>query len=575
MCSRIIDIYFIIDNTLPKIDRTIITFGSMVASVSKVEHFSNCRPWTKKNTCPYCHLEVTHFPRHLERKHGDEGAVKEFLSHSIKDSKRKQIINAIRRQGNFALNRTTNIIRPIRRPKGQYNNDIVKNSVNLKDRFVVCEYCMGYFSRNYLRRHKKICDLNLNQHETAFRNNHLSSAQLFSICSGANCDFYATLRLRNEVFPILRNDDISKTAMEDILICAFAESLLNKHKRRQIRNVISNKMRELGRLLLAMKSVTGVQTLFSALKPEMFENFVSATKIISGYCCVTRTFKASSLALHMGTTLKQVCDTATKFVIQKSKFFSYDDETKILKDIKRLKNLIEGHWNSELSSLALKNINENKYKKSKVLPLTSDVIVFEKFVSNVAEQMTNNLKLNTCSKSDYKCLSECVLGLVLLLNRKRIGEIQYLTIDTYCAPLNHCQQEEFIQSLSACERSLTKNFKRVVTFGKGSKPVPILFSRNMQKYIDILLEKRNVFVSEKNEYLFANPNTEVGCLSGYHTLKKLAEKSNVSDKSLFTSTRLRKQIATVLQVLNVTEGEMEQLANFLGHTKKTHQDYYR
>ncbi|KAK4877687.1 hypothetical protein RN001_010193 [Aquatica leii] len=53
----------------------------------------------------------------------------------------------------------------------------------------------------------------------------------------------------------------------------------------------------------------GVKTLFKTLKPEFFDNLVSATKIISGYEPSSRTFSAASLAAHMGTTLKQKLTT--------------------------------------------------------------------------------------------------------------------------------------------------------------------------------------------------------------------------------------------------------------------------
>lgn len=167
------------------------------------------------------------------------------------------------------------------------------------------------------------------------------------------------------------------------------------------------------------------------------------------------------------------------------------------------------------------------------------------------------------------------MGFTVLLNRKRIGEIEHLTVSVYNSITTQTQQEEFINRLTESEKILTRNFKRVFTLGKGSKLVPILFSRNLQDIINTLLYVRHLYVSDKNEYLFANPNTENRWLSGYNTLKKLAKKSHVSDDSLFTSTRLRKQISTILQVLNITENEMEQFAAFMGHTKKTHENYYR
>lgn len=103
------------------------------------------------------------------------------------------------------------------------------------------------------------------------------------MCSGIANDFYQTLRLKDEVFKIMRNDDVSKSAMQDVLICSYGDSLLRKHKRPQIKNVVSNKMRELGRLLITLKQMSGVQKLVDIMKPEFFDNIVSATKILSGY----------------------------------------------------------------------------------------------------------------------------------------------------------------------------------------------------------------------------------------------------------------------------------------------------
>ncbi|KAJ8929612.1 hypothetical protein NQ314_017689 [Rhamnusium bicolor] len=42
-----------------------------------------------------------------------------------------------------------------------------------------------------------------------------------------------------------------------------------------------------------------------------------------------------------------------------------------------------------------------------------------------------------------------------------------------------------------------------------------------------------------------------------------------------TSTKFRKHIATNLQLLCMEENEMEQIATFIGHTKKTHAEFYR
>lgn len=51
-----------------------------------------------------------------------------------------------------------------------------------------------------------------------------------------------------------------------------------------MRIVVSNKIREIARVLIVLKqSDNQIRGLFDTLKPQMFEAFVSATKIICGY----------------------------------------------------------------------------------------------------------------------------------------------------------------------------------------------------------------------------------------------------------------------------------------------------
>lgn len=45
--------------------------------------------------------------------------------------------------------------------------------------------------------------------------------------------------------------------------------------------------------------------------------------------------------------------------------------------------------------------------------------------------------------------------------------------------------------------------------------------------------------------------------------------------STLTSTKLRKHLATISQILKMDSGELEQLATFMGHTSKTHSEWYR
>lgn len=117
---------------------------------------------------------------------------------------------------------------------------------------------------------------------------------------------------------------------------------------------------------------------------------------------------------------------------------------------------------------------------------------------------------------------------------------------------------------------MCRNFKRIVSGGKGSKPVPILFSPFIQEKIDVMLQTRDKIqqIPKSNEYIFANQDLAKGWFHGTSVIRSFAFCCGANNPSSLTSTKFRKQTATILQVMDLNESEMEQLAIFMGHTKK-------
>ncbi|KAK4886952.1 hypothetical protein RN001_003223 [Aquatica leii] len=406
--------------------------------------------------CPICFKDViTHFPRHLFRHHKEHKDIILLKNLKPKSKERTALIASLRKQGYFHLKNEKNVLNPVR------------NSNNKNVEHFVCTHCLGYYSKKLLSKHVKICK-NKPDNIKNSRQNCLTTSQTFmaSIIS-KNHEFLKNSRIKKEVFSIMRPDNISAVAKSDPLICLYGENLLNKHKRKQIRNLISNKMREMGRLLISLKSfLNDIHGLFDALKPEYFSFFILAAKDISGYDSDAKTFNSPSLALHMGTNLKMICDVASKIVIEKKKIpnIKWLNNSEKKNEIKELRKLIDHHWCTELSSLALKDLKEKQWNNPTQLPLTSELKTFYKYLNTSADHAF--IKLNN-SKEDirgnYKILTECVLALT-------------------CG---------------------TKNPK------------------------------------------------------------------------LLTTTKFRKHIATTLQLMCMDDTEMEQIATFMGHTKKTHQEFYR
>lgn len=186
------------------------------------------------------------------------------------------------------------------------------------------------------------------------------------------------------------------------------------------------------------------------------------------------------------------------------------------------------------------------------------------------------LKTNPSDLNSFKALQETVLAQLILLNRKRAGEVQRVFLVTYLNCQTEIPQEEIDSSLSVVERELTKKFKIIVVRGKRGRGVPTLFTPKIQKALSILvlISIQETFCDKNNEYLYGTLNTNNSCLRASEVLRKMANASGVKNPSALTSTKLRKQVATVAQLLNFNEGDVEQLANFMGHSKDIHKTFY-
>ncbi|XP_044076973.1 uncharacterized protein LOC122887610 [Siniperca chuatsi] len=97
----------------------------------------------------------------------------------------------------------------------------------------------------------------------------------------------------------------------------------------------------------------------------------------------------------------------------------------------------------------------------------------------------------------------------------------------------------------------------------------------MKESINLLIERREeAGIPAENPYLFARPGAMTK-LRGCDCLQKYAEESKAENPELLRSTKLRKQVATCCQLLDLSEQELEQVTRFMGHDIRVHLDFYR
>nr|CAI5817390.1 unnamed protein product [Callosobruchus analis] len=500
--------------------------------------------------CLFCDCEVKDFARHLERHHSDEIEVQRFMSLKKCSMKRKSAIGKLRREGDFCSSK----IIPVLRKADKVESD-----------YIACIHSRGYYTSKSLRRHVKKCSFNPNPSKRC-----KSQSQGHTLMAGP---FGPNDPLRiSGVLNMMKPDDVSMVAKRDELICEVARRYIKRHKEKHLLLVAKRHMRKLARLLICVRKLDNSPTvnMSEILSPNKFKVLVHATKEIAEYDSRERCFKSPSLALQMGTLLKSAVNTAYSSEVQRE-----NCNRDRLEELKALNILIGTDWADEISSEAGQNLNVNKFNKPTLIPMAEDIKKFEAYLNEILQKAKELLTEDPSDKKAFRDLVDGTFCRVLLFNRRRVGELQRMTLSAYLKN-ELTASSEFEKALTPTEIILYKSLKRVVIRGKRGRGVPVLFEKSILEYIELLIEHRRNFNLDDNIYLFANPGTN-NSITGYKVMLKHSRLAirNQQRASVLSSTRLRKHLATMTQIYHMGKNDLEQLATFMGHTEKTHSSFYR
>uniref|UniRef100_A0A0A9WNV2 Uncharacterized protein n=2 Tax=Lygus hesperus TaxID=30085 RepID=A0A0A9WNV2_LYGHE len=469
---------------------------------------------------------------------------------------RKQLLAVIRNKGNYLQSKVTNFLRPVRKPalKRESSNPLP------------CNRCYGYFARKQLWRHMRRCPANKSKEQVPYSHN-LAQNMLLGQVEGN--DF-----LKKNVFPHMRADNITLAVKSDPLICAYGGRFAKTHQDKHQVNFISRKMRELGKLLISIrKADPQIKSLMDALKPEHYDLLVKCTKEVAGFHRENNRFSSPTYAMNIQTSLKDCCQIACNYLYQHAKFpdkKSYDEAEF---PFKRLIATIASEWKYDISHHAANNLQSSTMNKITIVPLANDLYRFKQYLITLANVSVSALEYDDRNSEAYRNLLQSAYCRVMLLCRKRCGELSRLTVELYKKSGDRETYEEFADAIRPSEMLLVRKFKRIVIQGKR-KTTPIIFSADVQNHIDLVLKLRSHFVPESNPYVFVTLNTD-NHISGYQVIRKHALNADLAHPEAITTRCLRKHLATVCQVLAMSDQDIEQLATFMGHTTDIHKKEYR
>jgi len=535
------------------------------------------RIWDKVHSCWYCYRLVPKLVRHLEICHSKEADVAALLSHTKKDAARVLLCERLTRMGDYyhnlqVLNTNQGELIILRSP-----SELDGVCFDVKD-YVPCPACLGFVTMTDLWRHCMRChhiksDIDhIGDEEAKGRRNIKRDSGLLLFESKSAL---ISPKFSAEVLRRMKNDLITSAIMSDWLILDLGMFMFEKHGASR-RRMISEYMRIMGRLLLFIREYQNNHTVLlqDYIKLEKFDDLVTCVK---NMCSPTNSmncgmeFSSPSLAVKIGLHVSK-CASLLRGKALRSHDLQWQNE------IRSFQKLYKFEWSTKISSHAYQTLALRKGNKLELLQCVEDVVKLAKYQEQEIARLNENLSQNHLS-STWLQLAEHTLTRIVVFNKCRIGEASKMLIGDFSSRCSWYDSgmDDFRASLSPFEKNLSEMMDLVKIQGKCGNNVSILLTGEMVKAIDILNATRSdVGISSDNPYIFARviSSKSNDHLSGSDCLQKLSSLADLKASHLIRSTQLRKYIATTCQIFNLSDSEIDWLAEYLGHDIRT-QRYYR
>lgn len=552
--------------------------ANLVKIAAAKKNYEGKRIRDKKHCCYYCHEMILHMARHFEVKHSEEMDVARVLAFPKKSNKRKELFSELIRAGDFHYNCEVISLKQgelilVRRPT---MNEIVFNKYS---DYGPCPNCLGFLLKKHLWLHLKTSCRKNNSNDQIDENPEYASRQIIAESNAILSNVFGTefsSAYKKYIVNHLRGDDVGDCCKEDNIILKFGAMLFEKYGLTQC-ELIRQNMRQLARLIITVKEMTSQNLkLFDLLTPQRFDIVVQGVKQLCGRHQNDSTkrpeFNIPSLALKLGHSLKKCANIERGLALRQ-------ENIRRNEALLAFCNLMELEWQTKISSNALSTLYKKKLNVGQLLPLTSDLLKCNSYIKTQIEQSKKQL-IETHTTESWGRLAKLILCRIILFNKRRAGEASKMTMEQYTTrPLWTTQSnQELITALTPYEVKLAERHIIVNIIGKRGRIVPVLLTPETKEGIDILIKYRTeaVGINPKNPYIFSRCMMALTHLRGPDVLKRIVgEVEELEKPILITSTKLRKYVATVCQVFDLSENEYDWLARHLGHDIRVHREFYR
>lgn len=314
--------------------------------------------------------------------------------------------------------------------------------------YLPCEFCKGFFQEKQLYLHAKSC---IFKPEEVTEKNFVRNALclLSPFMPRVDEDVAYLNSVIEKMRETAKHPGLRQICFEDELIREFGLWLLEKlgsksEQRRKDEDNVRTKMRALARLLMKLnEDKIFKENLSFYIAPNHFRTVIQAVKDLY------REVNSPQLGLTLGHYIKQAS------LLKASVGLQIEDK-KMRNEANDFMELYRAFWVSKVSSVADRSKRLNALNKRCDLPCTDDLVRLKNYLER---KIHDFLKNTDPTYAEYVAMSQVLIARIVLFNKRRISEVDELTVNDFSSRLNGDElgaNTEIINSLGIAEQSLLK-----------------------------------------------------------------------------------------------------------------------
>lgn len=520
----------------------------------------------KYHFCIFCKKLQSQIARHLLTVHKNEEEVKKFSCMPVKNEERLSLIARLRKKGDFLFNTSEDYnssgkMITVRRARVKKDLEGHVYSTRATSDFVNCPNCRGFYSITYLRHHFPKCN----------GSKILTARTLLQESARKLCRVHpdAGRKMRKRIIPVLTKGTVlTNTIKYDRLIILFGNLQCLRYKEEHLDEMIRSKLRLLGKLVIAAKEInSSIVDLASLYHPSHFKTVLESALKVSKYNQKTERLESPSNATNIGTLIKKCSQ------ILECEYLALEkpEERKSVKDFMKVFDTMYG---AHINIMVAESEKEIKRKKLIELPSTSDVKLFLGYLARLRDGYFDSLTAKF-SSANWRNLLEVVLAYLITFNRRRRGEMQRLSVADFKSMIIFDKNETYV-GLTQEDKDMADEFHYVLIRGKKMNSVSVLTDKKTFECMELLYSLRvTAGINDKNKFFFGLPGANLSkTLEGCALMRKFSTECGAENPKLLRGTELRKQFATKVANMEISEHARKNVQKHLGHSQPIHEQIY-